>query len=142
PEREFDDLWNVVDKPVEKPAEPRKIPPEPERDLLKFLRDYAPDLADWQRDAINIVREEMLYFLPQMRTKIMNEGWACATGESLLATESGFVRFDHIYDSRDAIRVASGAPGDLHAIQDYHKEKGVPTIRITTRRGYTIEGAL
>src|SRR5438552_7622367 len=49
PEREFDDLWNVVDKPVEKPAEPRKIPPEPERDLLKFLRDYAPDLADWQR---------------------------------------------------------------------------------------------
>jgi stage V sporulation protein R len=33
-------------------------------------------MADWQRDVIEIVRSEMLYFIPQMQTKIMNEGWA------------------------------------------------------------------
>src|SRR5439155_12116781 len=38
--------------------------------------EQAPDLADWQRDVIEIVRNEMLYFVPQMQTKILNEGWA------------------------------------------------------------------
>lgn len=53
----------------------RKMPPEPEKDLLRFLLEHA-DLDDWQRDIIAIVREESLYFVPQMQTKIMNEGWA------------------------------------------------------------------
>ena len=30
----------------------------------------------WQRDILHVVRSEQLYFLPQMQTKIMNEGWA------------------------------------------------------------------
>jgi stage V sporulation protein R len=55
---------------------PKKIPPEPERDLLQFLLTYADELEDWQRDVIAIVRQERLYFAPQMRTKILNEGWA------------------------------------------------------------------
>jgi stage V sporulation protein R len=33
-------------------------------------------LTYWERDLINIVREESFYFLPQVETKIMNEGWA------------------------------------------------------------------
>ena len=48
----------------------------PEKDLLWFLHQYAENLEDWQRDVIAIVRQEMLYFIPQMQTKIMNEGWA------------------------------------------------------------------
>ncbi|MEZ5836853.1 MAG: SpoVR family protein [Geminicoccaceae bacterium] len=35
-----------------------------------------PDLATWQRDLLTIVDEEARYFIPQMETKIMNEGWA------------------------------------------------------------------
>ncbi|MFZ5816889.1 MAG: SpoVR family protein, partial [Bacillota bacterium] len=54
----------------------RKLPPEPEKDLLRFLLEHADHLEDWQRDIIAIVREESLYFVPQMQTKIMNEGWA------------------------------------------------------------------
>jgi stage V sporulation protein R len=50
--------------------------PAEEDDLLLFLIEQARGLEDWQRDVIAIVREEMLYFLPQMQTKIMNEGWA------------------------------------------------------------------
>jgi stage V sporulation protein R len=53
----------------------QRIPPEPERDLLLFLAEHA-DLEEWQQDIIQIVREETLYFVPQMQTKIMNEGWA------------------------------------------------------------------
>ncbi len=45
-------------------------------DLLLFLARHAPDLEDWQRDAIDMVRDEALYFRPQLRTKVMNEGWA------------------------------------------------------------------
>ena len=33
-------------------------------------------LADWEREILGIVRDEMLYFFPQLETKIMNEGWA------------------------------------------------------------------
>jgi stage V sporulation protein R len=33
-------------------------------------------LTEWEKDIINIVREETLYFIPQIETKIMNEGWA------------------------------------------------------------------
>jgi stage V sporulation protein R len=57
-------------------VKPRKFPREPQRDILGFLARHAPDLEDWQRDAITIVRQERLYFVPQMRTKILNEGWA------------------------------------------------------------------
>jgi len=52
-----------------------KIPPHPERDLLWFLSRYAP-LDDWERDVLEIVREESYYFYPQFTTKILNEGWA------------------------------------------------------------------
>ncbi|MCW8131395.1 MAG: SpoVR family protein [Planctomycetota bacterium] len=53
----------------------KRIPEEPERDVLQFLLEYAP-LARWQHDVLSIVREEAYYFAPQWMTKIMNEGWA------------------------------------------------------------------
>ncbi|QQE80070.1 SpoVR family protein [Alicyclobacillus sp. SO9] len=46
------------------------------QDLLLFLMAKAKGLEDWERDVIASVREEMLYFWPQIETKIMNEGWA------------------------------------------------------------------
>src|SRR5882672_7743782 len=53
----------------------KKFPVRPERDVLKFLLDYAP-LDRWEHDVLEVVREEAYYFQPQMQTKIMNEGWA------------------------------------------------------------------
>lgn len=79
-ETPYDDLFRL-----EKPEEPRqeeeqpkrrKFPPEPEKDLLLFIAEHSPDLSDWQRDIVHIVRQEQLYFVPQMMTKVMNEGWA------------------------------------------------------------------
>ncbi|MBI4404767.1 MAG: SpoVR family protein [Deltaproteobacteria bacterium] len=53
----------------------RKFPQEPERDVMKFIIQYAP-LENWQKEVLSIVREEAYYFTPQAQTKIMNEGWA------------------------------------------------------------------
>jgi stage V sporulation protein R len=54
----------------------RKVPLEPDEDILLFIRDHNPHLMSWQQDLLTIVHEESMYFLPQIETKIMNEGWA------------------------------------------------------------------
>lgn len=53
-----------------------KIPTKPDQDILVFIRDHNPFLHDWEKDLLTIVHEEALYFIPQIETKIMNEGWA------------------------------------------------------------------
>ncbi|HYA29218.1 MAG TPA: SpoVR family protein [Acidobacteriota bacterium] len=59
-------------------AEPdlKKIPLFPDEDLLLFIRDHNPHLSEWEKDLLTIVHEEAQYFVPQIETKIMNEGWA------------------------------------------------------------------
>ncbi|EIT85978.1 stage V sporulation protein R [Fictibacillus macauensis ZFHKF-1] len=80
-ETPYDDLWNIDDaakmKDVPSGAKKKKsFPPHPEKDLLLFIEEYSNELEDWQRDILSMMREEMLYFWPQLETKIMNEGWA------------------------------------------------------------------
>ncbi len=75
---EYDDLWQL-DKESETTCssdKAKKYPPCPEKDLLSFLATNARELEHWQRDVITTLRQEMLYFWPQIETKIMNEGWA------------------------------------------------------------------
>lgn len=48
----------------------------PEKDLIYFLMKHSPSLEPWQRDVMSMLHEEMEYFIPQLQTKIMNEGWA------------------------------------------------------------------
>jgi stage V sporulation protein R len=76
----YDDLWKM-DESSSSEQRPhfkkkRKFPPRPEKDLLLFIEQYSRELEDWQRDILTMMREEMLYFWPQLETKIMNEGWA------------------------------------------------------------------
>jgi stage V sporulation protein R len=52
-----------------------RLPPHPEKDLLWFLAQYAP-IEPWERDVLEIIREESYYFYPHFATKILNEGWA------------------------------------------------------------------
>jgi stage V sporulation protein R len=53
-----------------------KVPAVPDEDLLLFIRDHNPSLARWEKDLLTVVHEEAQYFIPQIETKIMNEGWA------------------------------------------------------------------
>jgi len=48
----------------------------PEKDLVYFLMKNSPSLEPWQCDIMAMLHEEMEYFIPQLQTKIMNEGWA------------------------------------------------------------------
>lgn len=77
----YDDLW-ALDRRIEPENADRpddrakRVPPEPVRDLLWFIHEHSPVLEDWERDIVAIVRAEMLYFWPQIQTKVINEGWA------------------------------------------------------------------
>lgn len=70
PHTEYEDLWEM--DPLQ---EQEKKAPVAE-DLLLFLIMKSPILEDWQRDILSMIREESLYFSPQIETKIINEGWA------------------------------------------------------------------
>ncbi|WP_410558999.1 SpoVR family protein [Bacillus safensis] len=73
----YDDLWGMDEpKTREKKKNVKQFPPKPEKDLLLFIEAHSRELEPWQRDVLTMLREEMLYFWPQLETKIMNEGWA------------------------------------------------------------------
>ncbi|MFL5661331.1 MAG: SpoVR family protein, partial [Ktedonobacteraceae bacterium] len=147
---EYDDLWGLdgkekqaAEERAKKLGRPPRFPEKPEKDILLFLIRHSPNLQPWQRDIIEIVRTEMLYFVPQMQTKVMNEGWACLVGESLVLTEHGFVRYDALHEMLDrgeTVTVSSGN-GAQDKITDRHVRPNAPTIRLRTRRGLALEGA-
>ncbi|MBN2728323.1 MAG: SpoVR family protein [Bacteroidales bacterium] len=52
----------------------------PALDLLEYIKDQSPFLNlesnRWMKSVMTVIRNTALYFAPQMRTKIVNEGWA------------------------------------------------------------------
>src|SRR5712692_3366061 len=150
PTSEYDDLWGL-DKKAKKaeeeremrPGKPPKFPEKPEKDILLFLIRHAPHLEPWKRDIIEIVRTEMLYFVPMMQTKTMNEGWACLKSNSLVLTERGLLQYDALHEllaKGETVAVDSGG-GAQDVITDRHIHRYAPTIRLRTRRGLVLEGA-
>ena len=118
PTTEFDDIWNVTGaESGEEVLKARKFPQQPDKDLLGFLRDYAPDLESWQRDILNMIREEMIYFIPQMRTKIANEGWASFWHERIL-TDLDLTPEEHLEFRKLHASVLS--PGSRMSINPYY----------------------
>jgi stage V sporulation protein R len=79
-EGRYDDLWRLGEKdeaqPEESGAPPKEAEQVPEKDLVYYIMRHSPNLQPWQRDVMAMMHEEMEYFIPQMQTKIMNEGWA------------------------------------------------------------------
>ncbi|OGZ57810.1 MAG: hypothetical protein A3F94_01745 [Candidatus Spechtbacteria bacterium RIFCSPLOWO2_12_FULL_38_22] len=62
-------------------AELKKIkyrtPVVDEHDLLRYIIGHSPKpLRDWQKDVLSVIRLQARYLGPQMRTKLLNEGWA------------------------------------------------------------------
>lgn len=75
----YEDLWDLDDRGQtedKKPEAKTKFPPVRQKDVMLFIEEHAPYMKDWQRDIMTMLRDEMLYFWPQLETKIMNEGWA------------------------------------------------------------------
>lgn len=61
------------------------------RDLIQFIFDESQFLNKaeniWMKTVISIIRDTALYFSPQIRTKIMNEGWASYWHEKLFLND-------------------------------------------------------
>jgi stage V sporulation protein R len=96
----------------EKKLHKKRFPEEPQRDVLAFLLHNAP-LDDWQRDCLEIVRDEAYYFAPQAMTKIMNEGWATYWHSKILTEKA--LHSSEIIDYADACSgILATAPGRLN----------------------------
>ncbi|MGE4233659.1 MAG: SpoVR family protein [Bacteriovoracia bacterium] len=65
----------------------RRIPNEPQKDVLQFLAEYAP-LETWENDVLAMIREEAYYYAPQWQTKILNEGWASYWHSTIMTTRA------------------------------------------------------
>ena len=63
------------------------VKPKERHDLLRFLVENSEFLARdenvWMRSVLEVVRKTSIFFQPQIRTKIMNEGWASYWHETL-----------------------------------------------------------
>jgi stage V sporulation protein R len=99
------------------------VPPHPERDLLWFMSQYAPDLEGWERDVFLAVREESFYFYPVFATQIMNEGWASYWHARLLREadflpQSAYV--DAIKCHSDVVRPIAGDQQVALGVNPYH----------------------
>ena len=83
----------------------KSFPESPERDVLGFLIQHAP-LKRWQRDVLNVIRDEAMYFAPQGQTKIMNEGWATYWHTKMMTS--------HILSDSEVIDYADHHSGTVH----------------------------
>ena len=99
------------------------LPPHPERDLLWFVANYAPEMESWERDIFLAVREESFYFYPVFATQIMNEGWASYWHARLLR-EADFVPqqayLDAIKCHSDVVRPVAAEQQISLNINPYH----------------------
>ncbi len=109
PGSEYDDVLDLGKKKDDgpKPQPKLMVPFEPDPDLLWTVAEFSPILSSWQRDALHILRAEQQYFLPQMQTKIMNEGWASfwhnrimrQLGDEGLLTDGQWVEYSQMHTS-------------------------------------------
>jgi hypothetical protein len=143
-EQVFDDEW--LDRQGEdRPA--RSFPEEPEKDLLGFLRAHgkrydddagkAVEMADWQRDVLEMLRAEAYYFAPQKMTKILNEGWACVAPETPVFTAEGLLPMATVVDDHTTV-------SDGDAPREVYDSNVIPdhdTVTVETRRGFEVTGS-
>jgi len=111
-----DPFQRLHGRPEFKEPETRKVPLEPDEDVLLFVRDHNPFLAEWERDLLTIVDEETKFFLPMMETKIMNEGWASYWHKQILESldiDQG-LRIEFIVRHNQVLRPMPGQINPYH----------------------------
>lgn len=111
---EHEDKWSHLS--YGKNMEEEEKQPVLEQDLLLFILRNQPYLKEWERDLLNIVRDESLYFLPQIETKIMNEGWASFWHYTILSRLGlpGSMHLDFLTSHNQVIRPHVGGLNPYH----------------------------
>lgn len=118
-----------------------KLPIEPEEDVLLFIRDHNPFLAEWGKDLLTIVDEESKYFLPMVETKIMNEGWASYWHRRILESldlDQG-LHLEFIVRHNQVVRPIAGQINPYHLglriWEDLYRRHSEPTAEELARDG-------
>ena len=75
---QLNEIWSTIPKtkPDKGTDDKELFPKSPQENLLYFVEKNAPNLDQWKREIIRIVRKLSQYFYPQRQTKVMNEGFA------------------------------------------------------------------
>ncbi len=123
------------------------VPEEPEKDVLAFVREHgkqydpeagkAVEMAEWQRDVLDMMRAEAYYFAAQKMTKVMNEGWACVDPETPIFTADGLVPMRDVVDDHTTV-------SDGETTREVYDSNIIPdhdTVTIETRRGFELTGS-
>ncbi|MFK5604670.1 AbrB family transcriptional regulator [Haloferax volcanii] len=113
----FDDAW--LEQVEEAEREAAKLT-DPRKDVLAYVREHgmrydeetgkAEEMEPWQKDVLDMLREEAYYFAAQKMTKVMNEGWA-AYWESLMMGDERFAGTDEFITYADHQSRVLGSPG-------------------------------
>src|SRR5215467_833911 len=118
-EGRYDDLFSqdelTLDEQGDHDSDEERKPSleQPEKDLVYFIMKNSNILEDWQRDVIAMLHQEMEYFIPQMQTKIMNEGWA-SIWHSRIMREMDLPTNDHLEFAELHASVVSPHKGQLN----------------------------
>ncbi len=79
-------------------------------DIIRFLEEYSPFLQKeenrWMVTIMEIVRKTSVYFQPQIRTKILNEGWASYWHEKLFMKDDRIAGNEVVYAKVNAMVTA------------------------------------
>jgi stage V sporulation protein R len=124
--------------PTETPVEQKM---QPEKDIIWYLLHNSPILQPWQRDVMSMIHDEMLYFVPQMQTKTINEGWA-SFWHSRIMRELDLPTEDHLEFAELHAGVVSPHRGQLNPyylgykiLEDIEKRWDHPTREEQERLG-------
>jgi spore cortex formation protein SpoVR/YcgB (stage V sporulation) len=79
------ELYRILPEKKDKKDSDKIFPQQPEENLLYFFEKYSPDIEDWQRELLRIVRKIAQFFYPQGQTKVMNEGFASLTHYEIMS---------------------------------------------------------
>jgi stage V sporulation protein R len=83
-ESQITELYRILPAQATRDETTDNLVKDPEENLLYFFEKYSPDIEDWQREILRIVRKIAQYFYPQAQTKVMNEGFASLTHYSIM----------------------------------------------------------
>ncbi len=75
-------------------------------DLMEFIRDNSPFLESeknaWMKSVMTIIHNTSLYFAPQIRSKIVNEGWASYWHDKLFREDKMISKHESAYAKTNA----------------------------------------
>lgn len=100
---------------------------EPTENVLYFIEKQAPNLDDWEREIVRIVRKIGQYYYPQRQLQNMNEGFATASHYEILyelwnrnlVDEAFMLEFLHSHSGVLGMQKVSNSKTPLRQLQPY-----------------------